>query len=93
MVERISFYMDEHVETAVVKGLRQRGVDVLTVVEADMLGASDKEHLALAYDQRHVFFTHDTDFLRIHLEGRAHAGLVCCHQQKASIGEVIFSGE
>ena len=31
MRERIRIYTDEHVPRAVVRGLRQRGVDVLTV--------------------------------------------------------------
>jgi hypothetical protein len=40
MGTEIKFYTDEHVSGAVVRGLRQRGVDVLTLVEAGMLGAS-----------------------------------------------------
>lgn len=42
---RISFYTDEHVARAVVRGLRHRGVDVLTVPEAGLLGAMDEEHV------------------------------------------------
>ncbi len=34
----IRFYTDEHISRAVVHGLRQRGVDVLTVAEAGLLG-------------------------------------------------------
>ena len=45
MAEKIRFYTDEHVAKAVVRGLRERGVDVLTVLQAEMLGASDEEHL------------------------------------------------
>ena len=41
MRQPIKFYVDEHVATAVVKGLRQRGADVLTVLEAGLRGASD----------------------------------------------------
>ena len=48
MRQPIKFYVDEHVATAVVKGLRQRGADVLTVLEASLRGASDEEHLARA---------------------------------------------
>ena len=46
MAERINFYLDEHVPTAVASGLRRRGVDVLTVQEAGMLEAEDEAHLA-----------------------------------------------
>jgi hypothetical protein len=35
------------VANAVIRGLRQRGIDVLSVPDADMLGASDEAHLAL----------------------------------------------
>jgi hypothetical protein len=38
-VSKIRYYVDKHVSRAVVRGLRQRGVDVLSVPEADMLGA------------------------------------------------------
>ncbi len=36
MSEKIKFYTDEHVPTAVVSGLRRRGMDVLTVKEANI---------------------------------------------------------
>ena len=81
MADRIKLYTDEHVSKAVVKGLRQRGVDVLTVAEAGMLGASDEEHLAFARRQERVLFTQDEDFLRLHASGAEHAGLVYAHQQ------------
>jgi len=50
-VSKIRYYVDEHVSRAVVRGLRQRGVDVLSVPEANMLGASDEEHLAFARNE------------------------------------------
>ncbi len=37
-MRRIRLYTDEHVPKAVIRGLRQRGIDVLTVPEADMMG-------------------------------------------------------
>ena len=48
MDRKIRFYTDEHVPKDVVKGLRQRGADVLTVQQAGTRGASDEEHLARA---------------------------------------------
>ena len=47
-MSKIRFYTDEHVAKAIIRGLRQRGVDVLTVPEANMMGASDEKHLAMA---------------------------------------------
>jgi len=86
---KIRFYTDEHVAKAVVKGLRQRGVDVLTVPEAGMMGASDEQHLALARREGRVVFTQDDDFLRLHAAGADHAGIVYAPQQ-TSIGEIVY---
>lgn len=88
MSEEIKFYMDEHVPTAVTAGLRLRGVDVLTAQEADMLAASDKEHLALAADEGRVLFTQDADFLRLHAEEVAHTGIVYAPQQ-TRVGVIV----
>jgi len=89
MGQKIKFYTDEHVAKAVVKGLRQRGVDVWTVMDAGMLTASDQEHLALAWREGRVIFTQDDDFLRLHAAGISHAGIVYA-PQGTSIGEIIF---
>ena len=89
MGQKIRFYTDEHVSKAVVKGLRQRGVDVLSVSEADMLSASDREHLARARKEDRVIFTQDIDFLRLHAAGMDHAGIVYA-PQKTPIGELIY---
>ncbi len=52
MAEKIRYYADEHVAKAVARGLRRRGVDLLTAPEADMLGATDQEHLQFAARQQ-----------------------------------------
>jgi len=76
----ISFYMDEHVPTAVSQGLRRRGADVLTAQEAGMRGSSDEEHLTLAASEGRTIFTQDADFLRLHASNRAHSGIVYAPQ-------------
>ena len=88
MAGKIKFYMDEHVPSAVTKGLRLRGVDVLTAQEAGMLEADDEDHLALATEQGRVIFTQDADFLRLHAEGVRHSGIVYVHQQ-TPIGYIV----
>ncbi len=80
--------MDEHVSPAVIQGLRQRGVDVLSVPEARMLGASDEEHLTFALAEGRVLFTQDSDLLRLAAMGRAHAGIVYASQH-ISIGKIV----
>ena len=71
----VRFYLDEHVGRAVRRALRQRGVDVETVAEAGRLGDPDEAHLAYALAAGRVIVTQDADFLRLHAEGRAHAGV------------------
>jgi len=56
MSKKLKFYTDEHVPSAVVKGLRLRGVDVLTTKEAKMLGATDEDHLTFAKIKGRVNF-------------------------------------
>jgi predicted nuclease of predicted toxin-antitoxin system len=89
MSQRIKFYTDEHVARAVIRGLRQRGVDILAVPEAGLLTASDEEQLARAKQEGRVLFTQDADFLRLHASGIAHAGIIYANQQ-ASTGEIIY---
>lgn len=88
MSERLKFYTDEHVSNSVVKGLRLRGVDVMTTREAEMLGASDEEHIALAKREGRVIFTQDDDFLRLHSKGIKHSGIVYAHQ-RTPIGDIV----
>jgi hypothetical protein len=81
MAEPIKFYTDEHIAKAVIRGLRQRGVDVLTVVDAGLRGATDQEHLARAKSEGRVIFTHDQDFLRLAATVPDHAGIVFAARQ------------
>ncbi len=87
-MDRIRYYMDEHVAKAVIRGLRQRGVDVMTVVDADMLGAKDQEHLNFAFRECRVIFTQDDDFLQLAAKGHPHAGIVYSPQH-TSVREII----
>ena len=84
MGPRIKFYVDEHVSRAVVRGLRQRGADVLRVPEAGLMEAPDEEHLARARAEGRVIFTQDEDFLRLHAAGTDHAGIVYAPRARRS---------
>ena len=59
----VRYYTDEHVSRAIIRGLRNRGINVLTAQRAMMLGASDDAHLAFAQRENRVLFTQDADFL------------------------------
>jgi hypothetical protein len=88
MSQKIKFFTDEHIASAVVQGLRQRGVEVLSIPEAKMLGESDANILAKATAESFVVFTQDDDFLRLHTSGIHHTGIVYAAQY-TSIGEII----
>ena len=88
MENPIKYYMDEHVPRAVVRGLRVRGVDVVTTPEAGLMSATDQQHLEFASSEGRALFTQDEDFLKLHAAGLEHAGIVYA-PQGASIGDVI----
>jgi hypothetical protein len=88
MANLIKFYTDEQVSKAIIKGLRQRGADVLSAPEAGLLGATDEEHLARAHAECRVLYTQDNDFLRLHAAGVEHSGIVYA-PQGTSIGDII----
>lgn len=59
----IRFHLDEHVDHAIAKGLRARGIDVTTTSDARLLGADDPAHIEFALRENRVVFTNDADSL------------------------------
>jgi hypothetical protein len=89
MSRTIRFHLDENGPTAIAEGLRRRGIDVTTTLEAALIGASDAQQAAHALAEDRVIFTQDKDFLRIHASGTPHAGVAYCQQRRRSIGAII----
>jgi len=85
----IRFHLDQHVANAVALGLRRRGIDVSTTLEAALQDAEDRAHIAYALTEGRVIFTQDDDFLRHHHAGVPHAGIVYSKQGSRSIGEIV----
>ena len=83
------FHLDEHVADAVAKGLRQRGIDVTTTVDASLRDAPDEDHISFGLAERRVVVTQDADFLRFQDLSRDHAGIVFFAQGSRTIGEVV----
>jgi len=81
-------YTDEHIATAVVKGLRKLGVDVLTCREAGMMSAMDERHLERAHAMGRAVLTKDSDFLNLHSRGVAHSGILFIPPRR-SIRQII----
>ena len=84
----IRYYTDEQVSRAIIRGLRQRGIDVLSVPEAGTDHATDEFQIEYATEHRRVLFTQDQDFLVIAASGVKHAGVVY-GSQKHSTGHII----
>lgn len=89
---RPRLYLDEDVHGGVARGLRRRGYDVLTTIEADRSGTSDADQLRFAAsEQRCLFSFNRGDFARLHGEligrGDHHFGIVLCRQ--VPVGTVV----
>lgn len=89
MPRTIRFHLDEHISHAIAEGLRQRSIDVTTTSDANLIGATDEEHIVFAQTHRRVCFTQDHDFLIFAASGGNHAGIVYCSQGSRSIGQVL----
>jgi hypothetical protein len=91
----IRLYVDvDASEHAVVKALRQRGIDVLTAAEAGHEKFSDDQHLAFAASEgRSIYSLNARDFARLHAEylagGRSHTGVITIPRQRYSTGEKV----
>lgn len=83
------FHLDEHVDFAVAHGLRLRGIDVTTTVDANLLSAPDELHIEFARRENRVIFTNDSDFLRMAGTGNEHCGMAYCARTSRSIGFIV----
>jgi hypothetical protein len=91
----ISLYIDEDaMSRALLRGLRSRGIDVTTVLEAGRVGDSDRTQLEYASQIKHVLYSFNVrDFCQLHkeylTEGRSHAGIVVVYRQRYSASEQL----
>jgi hypothetical protein len=89
----LAFYMDQHVPAAITRGLRRRGVDVLTTAEDGVADRDDPPLLDRAGALGRVLFTRDSDLLaeaaRPLRGGEQFATAVYGHQLEVSIGRCV----
>jgi predicted nuclease of predicted toxin-antitoxin system len=89
----IRFYMDEHVPGPITRGLRRRGVDVLTAQQDGMEGRADPLLLDRATQLDRVLFSQDEDLLREaasrQQRGESFVGVIYVHQESASIRQCV----
>ena len=77
-----------------VRGLRSRGIDVITAADAGMIRRKDEEHLSFAAMRGRALYSFNVgDYHQIHTEwtstGRGHAGIILAQQKRYSTGEQI----
>jgi len=89
MPQAIRYHLDEHVDPVIADGLRRRGIDVTTTVEAGLRSAPDEEHAGFARTQQRVIVSSDRDFLVLAHRGIAHAGIIYYRQGRYATGEMI----
>jgi hypothetical protein len=89
----IVLYMDENVEEQIVRGLRARGVGVLTAEEDGYRETPDPEVLDRATALNRVIFSRDEDFLREATRrqraGERFGGAIYAHKLHVSLGKCI----
>jgi hypothetical protein len=94
-LNRLRLYVDEDaMDGDVCRGLRSRGIDVITAAQAGMIRRTDEEHLAFATMQRRVLYSFNVrDFHEIHTQwvsaGRGHEGIIVAQQRRYSTREQI----
>jgi predicted nuclease of predicted toxin-antitoxin system len=93
----IKLYMDVNIPRAITEGLRLRSVDVLTPQDDGTSRLEDPALLDRSTSLGRVLFSHDDDFLiegtRRQRGGEDFAGIIYCHQLRATVGEIIDSLE
>ena len=89
----IALYLDENVEGQIVRGLRARGVDVLTAETDGYQATPDPDVLDRATSLGRVTFTRDDDFVREatrrQRSGESFGGVIYAHKLTVSSGECI----
>jgi uncharacterized ferritin-like protein (DUF455 family) len=92
---QIRLYVDEDaMARTLVRGLRARGVDVATVLDAGMSERDDMAQLEYATQHGCVLYTYNIGhFCHLNAQymaaGKNHAGIIVVFRQRYSVGEQI----
>jgi hypothetical protein len=89
----LSFYFDQHAPAAIARGLRLRGIDVLTAYDDRTNQWPDEQLLLRATELCRILFSQDEDLLalahKFQSENKFFSGLIYAHQMRISIGRSI----
>jgi hypothetical protein len=92
---QVRLYLDEDASArSLARGLRTRGIDVLTAVEAQQLQQPDPVQLDFAVQRNRTIYTYNVGhFHEIHTEwiraGKTHGGIILVAQSHFTIGEQL----
>lgn len=90
-MQHIRYHCDENVSNAIIAGLRRRGIDVSTTVEAQLMRANDPTQIDFATREGRVFVTSDRR-IQLALRGRAsHWGVLIIRNCRKLIGHNVNS--
>ncbi len=93
MSETLAYYMDVHIAEAITKGLRTRGIKVITAQEDKTREMPDSDLLDRAFAMKCILYTQDTDFFVIASERqqqqKAFTGIIYSKQQTLPYGQII----
>lgn len=76
--EKVKFLIDENVEFSIVKLLRDKRFDIISIAE-DFKSSEDTKILQVAYSQNRIIITNDKDF-----------GYLIFNEKLASNGVILF---
>ena len=89
----IKLYMDHNVSSKISKGLRDKGIDVITAFEDNANKMEDKDLLDRSGELDRVICTHDDDFLRESAKRQKEnvffRDVIYIHQKRYSISQCI----
>lgn len=95
----LAFLLDEDISYRVAEGLRQRGVDAISVHEADRANRSlsDEDQLAFAASAGRVLVTYNRADYQVldaawRMQGRTHSGILWCAERsipRRAIGDLV----
>lgn len=86
----LRYFFDEHIDLAITRQLRQRGIDVQTALEAGRAnqGITDADHLAFASSHKRIMVTQDRDYVQLAISMMPHAGIIMM-QRALSISDSV----
>ncbi len=79
---------DENVKRSICNGLRAKGLEMHSIKDENLRGASDQVILQFCAEKDWVLLTNDKDFFDL-AKTMQHAGIIFITDQHASIGNII----